>query len=106
MVDLPIVGIFGQRQLQALERGLILAFDEMNQADLVMAGRVVRLKRAAALKRRQGLVVAPKLDQDAAEVEVREEIVFEVGDNAEFLSGFGEQTMALIIEAKRVVRLA
>src|SRR5215475_12160330 len=106
MMDLPVVGVFAQRQLQPVERGLIFALDEMNQADLIMACRVARLERDAALKCREGLVITPKLYQDTAKIEVRKEIIFEVRHDAEFFRSFGQQTMALVINTKCVVCLA
>ena len=104
-MHLPVLGILLQRQLQLFKRRLVVALQEMDQADLVVAGRIPRFKRQAALECRQRFVVASKLEQYVPQVEVREEIVFERGDDPKLFGGFGQQAVALVVEAKRVVSL-
>jgi len=103
MVHLPILGIVLKRQLDIFERGLVVAFKKMDQADLIMAGWVARLKRQATLKRHQRLVVAPQLELNIPQVELREKIIFERGDHPKLFGGLGQQAVALVVEAKRVV---
>src|SRR5262245_41234415 len=105
-MDFPILWIVAQRRLEPFEGGTIVAAQKMNIAYLVVGSRIVRIDRQAALERCERIVVAAKLEQDIAEVEVREEIVLEVGDDAELLGRFGEQAVALIVKAECVVGLA
>jgi hypothetical protein len=104
-VDAAVVGIALASDLEMVERGVVVAFQEMRQPELIVDGRIVGIESQTLQQRIDGFIVSAEFDQHAANVEVRQKSTFQIGNDAKLFSSLRQQTMPVVVVAKSVVRL-
>jgi hypothetical protein len=104
-MDAAVIRIALAGDLEMVERGVIVAFQEMRQPKLIVDSGIVGIESQTPQESIDCFIVSAEFDQHATDVEVRQKSAFQIGNDAKLFSCLRQQAVPVVVVAKSVVRL-